>query len=37
MRAGLYKPGEVDLSKVAVTTFVNKKVGMDRKAELTRK
>jgi NitT/TauT family transport system substrate-binding protein len=37
VKAGLYKSGEVDLSKVAVTQFVNKRVGMDRKAELTKK
>lgn len=36
VKAGLYKPGEVDLSKVAVTQFVNRKVGLDRKAELLR-
>ena len=29
VKAGLYKPGDVDLSKVATTQFVNKKVGMD--------
>ena len=34
VRAGLYKAGEVDLSKVATTQFVNKKVGMDFKAKL---
>jgi NitT/TauT family transport system substrate-binding protein len=27
--AGLYRPGDVDLSKVAVTKFVNHRVGMD--------
>jgi NitT/TauT family transport system substrate-binding protein len=34
VKAGLYKPGEVDLSKVATTQFVNKKVGMDVKQKL---
>jgi NitT/TauT family transport system substrate-binding protein len=34
VKAGLYKPGEVDLSKVATFQFVNKKVGMDVKARL---
>lgn len=34
VRAGLYKAGEVDLSKVAVYQFVNKKVGLDTKAKL---
>ena len=29
VKAGLYKAGDVDLSKVATTQFVNKKVGMD--------
>jgi len=29
VKAGLYKPGDVDLSKVVTTQFVNKKVGMD--------
>jgi NitT/TauT family transport system substrate-binding protein len=37
VKAGLYKLGEVDLSKVVTTQFVNRKVGLDRKAELTRK
>lgn len=32
--AGLYKPGEVDLSKVATTQFVNKGVGLDIKRRL---
>ena len=32
--AGLYKAGEVDLSKVAVLQFVNKGVGQDVKARL---
>jgi NitT/TauT family transport system substrate-binding protein len=34
VKAGLYKPGEVDLSKVATLQFVNKKVGQDVKAKL---
>ncbi len=34
VKAGLYKAGEVDLSKVATLQFVNKKVGMDVKAKL---
>ncbi|MCW7542071.1 ABC transporter substrate-binding protein [Aquabacterium sp. A7-Y] len=34
VKAGLYKPGEVDLSKVASTRFVNKKVGLDLKRSL---
>jgi NitT/TauT family transport system substrate-binding protein len=34
VKAGLYKPGEVDLSKVATTRFVNRKVGLDVKAAL---
>jgi NitT/TauT family transport system substrate-binding protein len=34
VKAGLYKPGEVDLSKVATFQFVNKKVGLDLKAKL---
>lgn len=34
VRAGLYKPGEVDLSKVAVYSFVNRKVGLDVKKRL---
>lgn len=34
VKAGLYKPGEVDLSKVATLRFVNKKVGQDVKAKL---
>ena len=29
VKAGLYKAGDVDLSKVITTQFVNKKVGMD--------
>jgi NitT/TauT family transport system substrate-binding protein len=34
VKAGLYKAGEVDLSKVATLQFVNKKVGVDVKARL---
>jgi NitT/TauT family transport system substrate-binding protein len=34
VKAGLYKAGEVDLSKVATLQFVNKKVGLDQKAKL---
>lgn len=34
VKAGLYKPGEVDPSKVATMAFVNKKVGVDLKAKL---
>ena len=34
VKAGLYKPGEVDLSKVATMQFVNKKVGLDVRARL---
>ena len=34
VKAGLYKDGEVDLSKVATLQFVNKRVGMDVKAKL---
>ena len=34
VKAGLYKPGEVDLSKVATFQFVNKKVGQDLKTQL---
>jgi NitT/TauT family transport system substrate-binding protein len=34
VKAGLYKAGEVDLSKVATLQFVNKKVGRDVKAKL---
>ena len=36
VKAGLYKSGEVDLSKVATLQFVNKHVGMDLKAKLTK-
>lgn len=34
VKAGLYKPGEVDLSKIATFQFVNRKTGMDLKAKL---
>ncbi len=34
VKAGLYKPGDVDLAKVATTQFVNKKVGLDIKQKL---
>lgn len=34
VKAGLYKPGEVDLSRVMTTQFVNKRVGQDLKARL---
>ena len=34
VRAGLYKPGDVDLSKVATFEFVNKGVGLDLKKQL---
>ncbi len=34
VKAGLYKPGEVDLSKVATLQFVNKSLGQDLKARL---
>ena len=37
VRAGLYKPGDVDLSKVATTEFVNKGVGVDVRRKLTGK
>jgi len=37
VKAGLYKPGEVDLSKVATMQFVNKKVGLDVRSRLTGK
>ncbi|KQV91655.1 ABC transporter substrate-binding protein [Rhizobacter sp. Root1221] len=36
VKAGLYKPGEVDLSKVATLQFVNRKVGVDTKAALVK-
>jgi NitT/TauT family transport system substrate-binding protein len=34
VKAGLYKPGDVDLAKVATLKFVNKKVGLDVKSRL---
>lgn len=34
VKAGLYKAGEVDLSRVATLQFVNKRVGQDLKARL---
>jgi NitT/TauT family transport system substrate-binding protein len=37
VKAGLYKPGEVDLAQVATYQFVNKGVGQDVKAKLTGK
>ena len=37
VKAGLYKPGEVDLAQVATFQFVNKGVGQDLKAKLTAK
>ena len=37
VKAGLYKPGEVDLSKVATTQFVNKGTGLDVRKRLTGK
>ena len=37
VKAGLYKPGEVDLSKVATFEFVNKGVGLDVRKKLTGK
>jgi NitT/TauT family transport system substrate-binding protein len=36
VKAGLYRPGEVDLSKVATLRFVNRNVGIDVKARLLR-
>jgi NitT/TauT family transport system substrate-binding protein len=33
VKAGLYKAGDVDLSKVATLQFVNRKVGLDVKAQ----
>jgi len=37
VQAGLYKPGEVDLSKVAATQFVNRRIGIDVKQKLAPK
>jgi NitT/TauT family transport system substrate-binding protein len=36
VKAGLYKAGEVDLSKVYTTQFVNKGVGLDVRAKLVK-
>ncbi len=35
VKAGLYKAGDVDLSKVATTQFVNKGIGLDVRKKLT--
>ncbi|MCW5231551.1 ABC transporter substrate-binding protein [Verminephrobacter eiseniae] len=35
VKAGLYKPGEVDLAKVVTTQFVNKGVGLDLRKKFT--
>jgi NitT/TauT family transport system substrate-binding protein len=35
VKAGLYKPGEIDLAKVATTQFVNKGIGLDVRKKLT--
>jgi len=37
VKAGLYKPGEIDLSKVVTTQFVNKGVGVDVRKKLAGK
>ena len=37
VKAGVYKPGDVDLSKVATSQFVNKGVGLDVRRKLTGK
>jgi NitT/TauT family transport system substrate-binding protein len=37
VRAGLYEPGAVDLSKVAATQFVNRRIGIDVKQKLAPK
>jgi NitT/TauT family transport system substrate-binding protein len=37
VKAGLYKAGEIDLSKVATTQFVNKGVGVDVRKKLSGK
>ena len=37
VKAGLYKPGEVDMVKVAALQFVDKRVGQDLKAQLTKR
>ena len=36
VKAGLYKPGDVDLSKVVTTQFVNKGVGLDLRKQLVK-
>jgi NitT/TauT family transport system substrate-binding protein len=36
VKAGLYKPGEIDLSKVATMEFVNKGVGLDVRKQLVK-
>lgn len=36
VKAGLYKPGEIDLTKVATFRFVNKRVGIDLKSKLAK-
>jgi len=33
VRAGLYKPGEVDLARVAELRFVNRRVGVELKSK----
>jgi NitT/TauT family transport system substrate-binding protein len=35
VKAGLYKPGDVDISKVVTLQFVNKGVGLDVRKRLT--
>jgi len=37
VKAGLYQPGEIDVSKVATLQFVNQKIGMDLKTRLEKK
>lgn len=37
VKAGLYKPGDVDLARVATLQFVNRKAGVELKARLTAK
>lgn len=37
VKAGLYRPAEVDLAKVATLQFVNRRVGLDEKARLAGK
>jgi NitT/TauT family transport system substrate-binding protein len=36
VKAGLYKPGDVDLSKVVTTQFVNKGIGLDVRRQLVK-